>query len=64
LAGAMGKSAWILLPFNSDWRWLLHRDDSPWYPSARLFRQTASESWEYVISRVYAAFSEFIQSRS
>jgi tetratricopeptide (TPR) repeat protein len=64
LAGAMGKPVWILLPFNSDWRWLLHRDDSPWYPSARLFRQKPSESWEHVISRVRAAFLEFIQSRS
>ncbi len=64
LAGAMGKPVWILLPFNSDWRWLLHRDDSPWYPSARLFRQKPSQSWGYVIARVRAAFSEFIQSRS
>ena len=64
LAGAMGKPVWILLPFNSDWRWLLHRYDSPWYPSARLFRQKASKSWEYAISRVRAAFSEFIKSRS
>jgi len=64
LAGAMGKPVWILLPFNSDWRWLLHRDDSPWYPSARLFRQNQSESWADVISRVRAAFSEFIQFHS
>lgn len=52
LAGAMGKPVWILLLYNSDWRWLLDRDDSPWYPSARLFRQTASGDWRDVIARV------------
>jgi tetratricopeptide (TPR) repeat protein len=41
LAGALGKPVWILLPFNNDWRWLQHRGDSPWYPSARLFRNFA-----------------------
>ncbi len=64
LAGAMGKPVWILLPYNSDWRWLLDRDDSPWYPSARLFRQNRSESWDDVISSVRAAVSEFIQFHS
>ena len=38
-AGALAKPVWILLPFIPDWRWLLDRDDSPWYPTARLFRQ-------------------------
>ena len=40
LAGALGRPTWILLPCTPDWRWLLDRDDSPWYPGARLFRQT------------------------
>ena len=64
LAGALGKPAFVLLPFNSDWRWLLQRDDSPWYPSLRLFRQNYAESWEGVISRVRASVWELIQSRS
>ena len=52
LAGAMGKSVWILLPFNPDWRWLLDREDSVWYPTARLFRQPAIGDWDSVIRRV------------
>lgn len=52
LAGAMGKPVWILLRHNSDWRWLLDRSDSPWYPTARLFRQREIGNWETVISQV------------
>lgn len=52
LAGALGKPVWTLLHFASDWRWLLERDDSPWYPTMRLFRQAAPGSWEGVIARV------------
>ncbi len=52
LAGAMAKPVWILLPFNPDFRWLLGRDDSPWYPTARLFRQPAAGDWPSVIARM------------
>ena len=52
IAGAMGKPVWILLMFAADWRWLRGRDDSPWYPSARLFRQPSRGDWRGVISRV------------
>jgi len=52
LAGAMGKPAWILLPFSPDWRWLLDRQDTPWYPSARLFRQRQIGDWASVVERV------------
>jgi tetratricopeptide (TPR) repeat protein len=55
LAGALGKPVWILLPFVPDWRWLLDRDDSPWYPNARLFRQDDSHSWDNVVERVHEA---------
>lgn len=54
LAGAMGVPVWIALPYSPDWRWLLHRDDSPWYPTARLFRQPAPGQWEPVFQRMAA----------
>jgi tetratricopeptide (TPR) repeat protein len=52
LAGAMGRPTWILLPFSPDWRWLLGRADSPWYPTARLYRQPIPGDWDGVIARV------------
>ena len=52
LAGALGKPVWILLQYAADWIWLLDREDSPWYPTARLFRQPAPGAWSPVIERV------------
>ena len=52
LAGAMGKRVWVMLAFKADWRWFLDRDDSPWYPTMRLFRQTTRGEWAGVIERV------------
>jgi tetratricopeptide (TPR) repeat protein len=52
LAGAMGKPVWVLLPFVPDWRWLLNREDSPWYPTMRLFRQKEIGQWDEVIARL------------
>ncbi len=52
LAAAMGKPVWILLPYSADWRWLLDRNDSPWYPSARLFRQREINNWTGVTEDV------------
>jgi hypothetical protein len=60
LAGALGKPVWILLPHVADWRWLQEREDSPWYPSARLFRQTAERDWPQVIARVSGELQENI----
>jgi lipoprotein NlpI len=58
LAGAMGKPAWVLLSFVPDWRWQLDRDDSPWYPTMRLFRQSALNDWLGVIARVAEALRQ------
>jgi Tfp pilus assembly protein PilF len=52
LAGALGKPVWILLPYAADWIWLLDREDSPWYPTARLFRQPTPGAWSPVIQRI------------
>jgi len=51
LAGALGKPFWLLNRFNTCWRWLRHRDDSPWYPTARIFRQTVRRDWGPVVDR-------------
>jgi hypothetical protein len=58
LAGALGREVWLLNRFDTCWRWLLDRDDSPWYPGLRQFRQSAPESWPDVIARVAAALNE------
>ncbi|WP_193188772.1 tetratricopeptide repeat protein [Nisaea sediminum] len=58
LVGGMGCPVFVLLSHNPDWRWLQHRDDSPWYPSARLFRQSEPGDWAGVIERVGAALSD------
>jgi tetratricopeptide (TPR) repeat protein len=57
LAGALDRPVWVLLPFQPDWRWLLDRDDSPWYPSARLFRQQRPGDWGGVIDKLQAALA-------
>ena len=62
LAGALAKPVWVLLPLVPDWRWLIDREDSPWYPTARLFRQDESRRWDGVIARVNAALRDFVHS--
>jgi hypothetical protein len=52
LAGALGVPVWVALPKVPDWRWLLDRDDSPWYPTMRLFRQARSGDWDDVFARI------------
>jgi tetratricopeptide (TPR) repeat protein len=62
LAGGLGVPVWLALPFVADWRWLLDRDDSPWYPSMRLFRQTRPGDWDDVFQRLAAAIESSQQS--
>jgi tetratricopeptide (TPR) repeat protein len=62
LAGALGKPFWLLNRYNTCWRWLLDRDDSPWYPTARLFRQDSTREWDPVIARVAAALSDHVRA--
>jgi tetratricopeptide (TPR) repeat protein len=59
LAGAMGKQVWILLPHLADWRWMQERETTPWYPTARLFRQSAPGDWSEVIDRVQRELAHF-----
>lgn len=58
LAGALNRPVWVMLPFVPEWRWLLNRSDSPWYPSARLFRQAAAGDWAGVVNDMAAALCE------
>ena len=57
LAAAMGKDVWVLLPYSADWRWLLERDDSPWYPSVKLFRQETLGDWSIPLARIKKALA-------
>jgi ADP-heptose:LPS heptosyltransferase len=52
LAGALGKPTWVLLPFAPDWRWMLKRDNSIWYPSMQLFRLSEPGGWQEVMRRI------------
>jgi Tfp pilus assembly protein PilF len=63
LAGALAKPTWVLLPFAGEWRWMLHRSDSPWYPTLRLFRQGGPGDWPELMGRVRTALEESLLSR-
>jgi hypothetical protein len=62
LAGALSKPVWVLLPYSPDWRWLLDRNDSPWYPTARLFRQARVDDWSGVVESVTEGLAHFAHS--
>lgn len=63
LAGALGKPVWVLLPYMPDYRWMLDREDSPWYPSARLYRQPKAGDWKTVIQSVRQNLEIFVVTR-
>lgn len=63
LAGALARPVWILLGYSPDWRWLMEREDSPWYPTARLFRQPRNSDWNPVICRVRTALQQLAATR-
>ena len=63
LAGALGRPVWILLSKAADWRWMIDRDDSPWYPTAHLFRQKTTGDWGPVIAEAAAALGKFVRSK-
>lgn len=63
LAGALGKPVWVILPMVADWRWLLNRADSPWYPSMRLFRQTDVGRWDIVMNTVCLELCTLLEAK-
>jgi hypothetical protein len=64
LTGAIGRPFWVLVPLAPDFRWLLDREDSPWYPGARLFRQPRPDDWESVFERVRMELRDLAERRS
>jgi hypothetical protein len=63
LAGALGIETWTMIAFHPDWRWLLNRTDTPWYPSMRLFRQPEPRDWGSVIREVVAELRTFVSQK-
>jgi hypothetical protein len=61
LAGALGKPVWILIPFAPDFRWMRDRSDSPWYPTARLFRQPAPGNWDGALQAMFGALGDWLR---
>jgi tetratricopeptide (TPR) repeat protein len=64
LAGALGKPVWVLLPNRPDWRWLLEREDSPWYPNTKLYRQPSAGDWNAVVGKVHEDLRALAQTAS
>lgn len=64
LAGAMGRPVWVMLPFAADYRWMTEREDSPWYPTMRLFRQPSPGDWGSVIARIIATIGQLPPHRA
>jgi ADP-heptose:LPS heptosyltransferase len=60
LAGSLARPTWVMLPFAPDWRWMIGREDSAWYPTLRLYRQSAPSDWDSVITRVAADLAALV----
>ena len=63
LAGALGVPVWTILPYGADWRWLINRNDSPWYPTMRLFRQKNRLEWKSIIGEVKKELGKLLKKR-
>lgn len=63
MAGAMGRNAWVMLQHRADWRWMHGRDDSPWYPTLRLFRQPVQDDWSGLTARICEALEQWTQQQ-
>ena len=63
LAGSLGQPVWLMLPYINDWRWLSNREDSPWYPSMKLFRQNQRDDWQSVIQNIVHALRQLLIDR-
>jgi ADP-heptose:LPS heptosyltransferase len=64
LAGALGKPVWLLNRFDTCWRWMTERDDSPWYPTMKIFRQPVAGDWDSVLAQVRAELQSFLSPDS
>jgi ADP-heptose:LPS heptosyltransferase len=64
LGGALGLPVWVAIPVPPDWRWMLDRSDSPWYPTMRLFRQERAGDWQDVFRRIEVALGEQMAHRT
>jgi len=60
LAGALGRPVWVLIPFDPDWRWMIGREDSPWYPTLKLYRQDAPRDWQGALARMAEDLRKFV----
>jgi len=63
LAGAVGAPVWVILPYNTDWRWIANREDSPWYPTMKIFKQPKAFDWDSVVDKVFHALLKKVNSQ-
>jgi len=60
LAGALGVPVWVMLPYSTDWRWIVNRTDSPWYKTMTIFKQSTPFDWDGVVEKIFDTFKEKI----